>query len=366
MIRLNDVRVGEEQEQFVLAVLRSGNIAQGSFVETLEREFATRHGVAHAVAVSNGTLALVAALQALHIGPGAEVITSPFSFVATLSAILSVGATARFADIGRDFNIDPGRIESLINSRTRAIMPVHLYGQMAEMDSISAIARGAGLDIIEDAAQAVGARYRGRSAGSFGVGCFSFYATKNLSTGEGGMVTTNDETVADRLRLLRNHGMRRRYEYVMPGHNYRLTDTAAALGIPVLRQIDQLSEARRRNAMEILQRLRGVNGLLLPVVHPDRDHVFHQLTFRLTEEAGVSRDEFIESLHAQGVEAAVYYPAPLPTLECFDGDPRVCLDPIPQAMRAAREVVSLPVHQYLTPLDVDQIVESVHKVLAHE
>ena len=225
-----DVR---DAEPLVLEVLRSGALAQGPVVERLERAFAEVVGVRHAVAVNNGTTALVAALQVLGLRPGDEVVTSPFTFAATLNAILEAGATARFADIDEaDFAIDPAAVEAVVGDRTAVLMPVHLYGQTADMGPLTAIARRHGLHVVEDAAQAHGAAYEGRGAGSFGLGCFSFYATKNLTTGEGGMITTSDDALADRLRVLRNQGMRERYRYELAGHNYRMTDLHAAVGLP--------------------------------------------------------------------------------------------------------------------------------------
>lgn len=212
MIPITAVKLDPATEDLVLDVVRSGMLAQGEYVAQLEEAFAAVHGVSHAIAVNNGTTALVVALEALGLGPGDEVITTPFTFVATLNAILEAGATARFVDIGSDFNIDPALLADAITPATKAIMPVHLYGYMADMDPIVEVAQANDLAIVEDAAQAVAADYKGARAGSIGVGCFSLYATKNVSTGEGGMVTTNDDDLADRIRLLRNQGMRARYQ----------------------------------------------------------------------------------------------------------------------------------------------------------
>jgi perosamine synthetase len=234
-IPITRVRLGEEEERLVLEVLRSGQLAQGPMVERLEHDFARLCGARHAIAVSSGTTALVAALQALGVGPGDEVVTSPFTFAATLNAILETGATARFADIEpTTFTVDPASVRRRLSPRTRVVMPVHLYGQPADMDRLVAIAADHGSAIVEDAAQAHGATVRGRAVGTFGIGCFSLYATKNVTTGEGGIVTTDDDELAASIRVLRNQGMRTRYSYDVVGHNYRLTDLQAAVGIPQL------------------------------------------------------------------------------------------------------------------------------------
>jgi perosamine synthetase len=364
MIPVTTVKLGEAEERLVLEVLRSGQLAQGALVERFEQEFAELHGVRHAMAVNNGTTALVVALEALGLGPGDEVITSPFTFVATLNAILEAGATARFADIGDDYNILPAHIEQLISDRTRAIMPVHLYGYMADMDPIVEIAASKQLPIVEDAAQAVGASYHGRSAGSFGVGCFSLYATKNLTTGEGGVVTTNDDATADRVRLLRNQGMRARYQYEVAGHNYRLTNLAAAVGLPQLERLHETSKQRAENAQYLRDGLDGVPGLVLPPAPAaGRTHVYHQFTIRITADANMSRDSFVERLSAAGVGCGVYYPKVVYDYDCYRAHPRVAPGDVPHASLIASEVVSLPVHPHLSATDLAAIVTATRTVL---
>lgn len=364
MIPITKVRFGADEEKLVLEVLRSGHLAQGPMVERFESIFASLHGVRHAVAVNNGTTALVATLQSLDIGPGDEVITTPFTFVATLNAILEAGATVRFADIGHDYNIDPASIEQLVNERTKAIMPVHLYGYMCDMGAIMSIADQHGLQVVEDAAQAVGAECNGRKAGSFGVGCFSLYATKNITTGEGGVVTTNDDEIADRLRLLRNQGMRRRYEYEVAGHNYRMTDLAAAVGIPQLDRLAEVNAARHRNAAQLIDGLGDIEGFELPPTPEDgRTHVYHQFTVRIAQDAPISRDTFVQALNDQGVGCGIYYPRLVGDYDCYREDERVVPDPTPAAAETAREVCSLPVHPHLTPSEVGTIVKTVRQVL---
>jgi len=364
VIPVTKVAFGPEEENLVLEVLRSGQLAQGEYVERFERMFAELHGSPHAIAVNNGTTALVAALQALDLGPGDEVITSPFTFVATLNAILEAGATARFADISDDFTVRPDLVAGLVNERTRVLMPVHLYGYVADMDPLVALAQAQGLGLVEDAAQAVGARYRGRSAGSFGLGCFSFYATKNISTGEGGVITTGDDALADRLRLLRNQGMRARYQYELAGHNYRMTNVGAAIGLPQLARLGEISAQRRANAEYLQAGLSGIPGLLLPPeVGADRVHAYHQYTVRVTSDASVTRDGFIRAMAERGVGSGVYYPRVVFDYDCYRHDSRVVAADVPHAERIASEVVSLPVHPHLTVAELEQIVEAARCVL---
>lgn len=354
-------------EPLVVEVLRSGRLVQGPMVERLERGFAELTGVRHAVAVNSGTTALVASLRALGIGPGDEVITSPFTFVATLNAILETGATARFADVVEaDGTIDPDRVAELITPRTRALLPVHLFGQTADMGKLRALADEHGLLMVEDAAQAVGATFEGRPAGSFGVGCFSLYATKNLTTAEGGMVTTDDGAVADRLRVLRNQGMRTRYAYETVGHNYRMSELHAAVGIPQLERLAENTARRRANAARLTEGLSGTLGLMLPAVAAGREHVWHQFTIRVGPHAMLDRDEVVSELGRKGVGTGVYYPRPVFDYDCYRGHPRVAataLADVPVAARLAEQVVSLPVHPGLTESDVDTVVAKVREVL---
>ena len=364
MIPITTVKFGAEEEALVLEVLRSGQLAQGAYVERFERQFAELHGVKHAIAVNNGTTSLVVAMEALGIGPGDEVITSPFTFVATLNAILEAGATARFADIGPDFNLDAALVDGLVTDRTKAIMPVHLYGLMADMDPIMATAAAHRLAVVEDAAQAVAASYRGKRAGSFGVGSFSLYATKNLNTGEGGVVTTDDDGIADRVRLLRNQGMRQRYQYEVAGHNYRLTNLAAAVGLPQLERIEQITAVRQRNAAILTEGLAGITGLHLPAQPPaGRTHVYHQYTVRIGSDAPVTRDQFVTALTERGVGCGIYYPKVVFDYDCYRNHPGVVTDPVPHAFAAAAEVVSLPVHPFLSDDDLVTIVREIRAVM---
>jgi perosamine synthetase len=363
-IAISQVVVGAEEERLVLAVLRSGQLAQGPMVARLEVEFATLCGVRHAIAVNSGTAALVAAMEAAELQPGDEVVTTPFTFAATLNAILEAGATARFADIDLEtFNIDPDGLAAAITDRTRVVMPVHLYGQPAAMDTISELSSARDLLIIEDAAQAHGATVAGRKVGSFGIGCFSLYATKNVSTGEGGIITTDHDELADRLRLLRNQGMRAGYRYEIAGHNYRLTDLQAAIALPQLERLEASTARRRAHAARLSAGLEGMIGIVAPVVAVGRTHVFHQYTIRVTTEARLDRDALAARLRARGVGTGIYYPRVVFDYDCYRDHPGVVVSEVPEAFRAAREVLSLPVHPHLSVSDIDRIVDEVGAAL---
>lgn len=365
MIPITVVEFGEDTERLVLETLRSGNIAQGARVAEFEAGFAELIGVEHAIAVNNGTTSLIAAIQALDLKPGDEVVTSPFTFVATLNAILASGATARFADVDPgDFNVTAATLEAAMSSRTRAIMPVHLYGQAAEMQAISELALRRGVALVEDAAQAHGATVGGVAAGAFGIGSFSFYATKNLTTGEGGMVTTNDSRIADRVRVLRNQGMRARYQYELAGNNWRMTDLQAAVGIPQLGTYEAVVDQRRKNANRLSAGLAGIDGIVIPHELPGRRHVWHQYTVRVTPEAGIDRAEFVDRLAGHGVGAGIYYPKLVFDYEPYRNRPDVVVEHYPEAERMVREVVSLPVHTHLSDDDLDRIIDAVRGIMA--
>jgi perosamine synthetase len=363
-ITVVDVR---DAEDLVVEVLRSGSIAQGPMVKRFEDAFARVAGIRHAVAVNSGTTALVAALQALELRPGDEVVTSPFTFVATLNAILEAGATVRFADIsGDDFALDPDRVAEVIGPRTKVLMPVHLYGQTADMGKLAPLAAEHGLHLVEDAAQAVGATFDGRPAGSYGLGCFSLYATKNITTAEGGVITCDDDALADRLRVLRNQGMRSRYQYEVAGHNYRMTDLHAAVGIPQLEKLDTLTAARQANARRLSEGLAGTPGLSVPRVLPGREHVWHQYTVLIGPHAMLSRDELSAELTAQGVGNGVYYPKVVFDYDCYRGHPLIPdISPgdVPVASSVAAQALSLPVHPALSESDLDTVIAVVREVL---
>lgn len=364
VIPISQPLIGEMEEKLVLEVLRSGHLVQGPMVEAFEETIRDVVGTRNAVAVNNGTSALIASLLAHGIGPGDEVITSPFTFVATLNAILLVGATPRFVDIGEDFNMDPELLGTAIGPATSAVLPVHLYGCPADMRGIEAAIRGTGIVLVEDAAQALGAMYIDRPAGSFGTGCFSFYASKNITTGEGGAVTTDDDTAAGAVRIIRNQGQRAQYEYERPGFNFRMTELQAALGVAQLTRLPDVLEARRANAQALAEGLAGIDGLIPPSEPRGRRHVFHQFTVRVTRDARMTRDALLEFLRARDVGCAVYYPRPVFDYACFRRDPRVGAPRTPIADRLSGEVLSLPVHPLLREVDLERIVETVREALA--
>lgn len=363
MIPISSISFDSRVEELVLEVLRSGMIAQGPMVARLEESFGELIGAKHVVAVNNGTTALAAALEALGIGPGDEVITSPFTFVATINAILQVGATARFADVAvDDFCVRPASVEQLVNGRTAAVLPVHLYGQCADMPALAAVAEQHGLALVEDAAQAHGATIAGRAAGTWGTGCFSLYATKNLTSGEGGLITTNDDELADRLRVLRNQGMRERYVYEMVGHNYRLTDLQAAVCLPQIARYESNVGQRQRNADRLTDGLRDVPGLTVPEALPGRRHVWHQYTVLIDPiEFGADRGELARSLTERGIGSGIYYPRVAFDYDCYAGLDQIVEDPVPIAEQLASRCLSLPVHAGLDDDAIDRVVAAVRE-----
>ena len=363
MIPISRVQIDEATQKLVQEVLLSGQLAQGPMVARFEEHCRAMTATAHAIAANNGTTALELALQALDIGPGDEVITTPFTFAATVNAIVHSGAEVRFADVTDDYTIDPAGVEAVINERTKAIMPVHLFGLPSDMNALSAIASKHGLSIIEDAAQSHGATVDGQPVGGYGLACFSFYATKNLSTGEGGVVTTNDEVLAERMRILRNQGMRARYSYEMPGHNYRMMDLVAALGISQFENRAAMEEARRANADHLSKGLADVDALVLPFEPEGRRTVWHQYTVRLRPDTAITRDAFMAGLQERGVGCGVYYPKAAYDYDCYRHHPRIHVATCPNAELFARSVVSLPVHQYLTGAELDTIVGATREVL---
>jgi dTDP-4-amino-4,6-dideoxygalactose transaminase len=360
VIPITKVVVEPEAEALVLEVLRSGMLAQGPMVERFEACCRDMTGARHAVAVTNGTVALSAALEAMGVGPGDEVVTTPFTFVATLNAILGVGATVRFADIrADDFNLDPDAVADVISERTAVVLPVHLYGLPADMAPLCSLAAAHGARVLEDAAQAHGATYRGRPVGTFGVATFSFYATKNINAGEGGVVTTDDDEVADRLRVLRNQGMRARYDYVVAGHNQRMTDLAAAVALPQFERLADINRRRSEHAAYYRHRLAAVEGLVVPSVFDDREHVWHQFTLRVTPDAPIDRDELVRRLAERGVQGGVYYPRLVHDYDCYRADPLIEGGSTDVARRVATEVVSIPVHQHLSDRDREAVADAV-------
>jgi len=361
MIPISRPVMGPEEIKAIEEVLRSGALTQGAKVKTFEEQFAAYIGVKYAIATNSGTSALHTALLSLGIEPGDEVITTPFSFIAAANAVLYAGAKPVFADIDEaSFNIDPEKIEENITNRTKALLVVHLFGQPCDMGQIMKICRENGLTLIEDACQAHGAEFDGKKVGAFGTGCFSFYPSKNLVTGEGGMITTNDKKVAEKAEMIRNHGQTKTYVHDMLGYNYRMTDLAAAIGICQLKKLDAFNKKRIKNAEFLTKEIGKIDGLIPPRVMPNVKHVFHQYTIRVTEDFGMSRDELKQRLGKKGVDARVYYPIPIHKQPLY-----LKLgyhDSLPISEKAAGEVLSLPVHPALVEKDLIHIIEVLVKL----
>lgn len=356
---------GPLQDEMLAAladVIRSGNFILGPRCQELEQALAARCGTKHALGCASGSDALLLALMALDIGPGDEVILPSFTFFATASAVWRLGARPVFAEIEPGtFNLDPQDVVRRITDATRAIIPVHLFGQCASMDSLRTLATAHQLHLIEDAAQAVDAKYHGQAAGSLGdIGCFSFYPTKNLGgCGDGGMLTTSDDEIADRLQLLRAHGMRPRYRHHVVGINSRLDAFQAAVLLVKLQHLREWTERRQANAQRYLEAFRhaGIDTLLqLPSVDPRAEHVWNQFTIRIT---GGHRDRVRAALSEQsGVGTEVYYPLPLHLQPCF-ASLGYGLGSLPQTELAAQEVLSLPIYAGLTLAEQQHVIESV-------
>ena len=357
MINIAAPSIGKEEIRAVTQVLKSGSITKGEKVAELESKFASYIGAKHAVSCSSGTAALMVGLEALGIKEGDEVITTPFTFIATSNAILYNRARPVFADIDeRTFNIDPAKIESCITDKTKAVIVVHLYGQPCEMKKIRDICKKRGVMLIEDCAQAHGAEYMGKKVGTFGdLSAFSFYATKNMVTGEGGMILTDNDAVAEKAAVIINQGQMGKYDHVMIGYNNRMTNIEAAIGVEQLKKLEMLTEKRIRNASYLTKKLEGAGWLQTPYVKKGVRHVWHQYTVKV---AGGVRDDFMSYLNKNGVGARVYYPKPSymqPAYEFLGCREGTC--PVSEAV--SKQVVSLPVHPMLKKDDLNCIVESV-------
>jgi len=352
-IPIAEPALGSEERERVQEVLDSGMIADGEEVRAFEREFATTCHVDHGVATSNGTTALHTALRACGIGEGDTVVTTPFSFVATANAVRFCGADPVFADVDPDtYNLDPTAVREAIEIRggdVDAILPVHLYGLPAPMDELAALAEEYDAVVVEDAAQAHGARYRDRPVGSLAdAAAFSFYPTKNMTTGEGGMVVTDDEAVADRAARFVNHGRNDQYDHVELGHNFRMTNIAAAIGRVQLKRLSRFVRARRDNAAALTEALTDA-PVDPPTVPEGVDHAFHQYTVRASD-----RDRLVGHLDDHRIDTGVYYPTPIHEQPAYEGVD----DRFPVAERAADEVVSLPVHPGLSEGDREAIADA--------
>jgi dTDP-4-amino-4,6-dideoxygalactose transaminase len=332
-------------------------LVQGSRTAKLEEKFAAICNTPYAIATSSGTTALHVAMAAHGLQPGDEVITTPFTFIASVNAILYLGSRVVFVDVEEDtFNINPELIEAAITPKTKAILPVHLYGYPCDMDAILGIADKYGLHVIEDACQAIGAMYKGKAVGSFGTGCFSLYATKNIMAGEGGMITTADEAFAQRCRMIRNHGMQRRYYHEMIGYNFRISDLHSAIGLAQVDRLAEFSEKRKANATYLNKHITSVRT---PQVREGYEHVWHQYTVRVAGEG--NRDAAVKQLNDAGIGTGIFYPIPAyrqtHLIEAGYGN---LYFPVTECL--ASEVISLPVHPQLSQADLEMIVSEVNKL----
>jgi perosamine synthetase len=359
MIPISKPILEKEEKNAVLKVLNSGFLTQGKKVEAFERKFAKYIGTKYAIATSSGTTALHLALSSHGIKKGDEVITSPFTFIASSNAILYCGAEPVFVDVGEDFNINPDLIEKKITKKTKAILVIHLYGHPARMDKIMSIAERFNLTVIEDACQAHGASIKSKKIGSFGTGCFSFYPTKNMTTGEGGMITTNNKKIAEKARLLRNHGMEKRYSHQILGFNFRMTDIAAAIGLEQLKKLEKFNKKRIANANYLNKNVK-TKGIIFPKIRKGYRHVFHQYTIRITDHSPRSREEIIKKLEENGINSAIYYPLPV-----YRQRPYLKLgyeNHFPMTEKLTGEVLSLPAHPSLTKQDLRKIVSALNSL----
>ena len=355
--------LGREEEDAIKEVLHSGMLVQGKQVKAFEEAFADYIGVEHTVAVTNGTIALDLALRALKLDPGNEVIVPAFSFIATSNCVLFQGAKPVFADIDqKTFNITPSDVNEKITAKTKAIIPVHLFGQPAKMDDLKEIAQDHKLFLVEDAAQSHGAEYKGQKTGSLGdVGCFSFYATKNMTTGEGGMITTNNSEVARTVRLLRHHGQTEKYHHTIIGYNYRMTELSAAIGLVQLKKLDERNEKRMKNAERLDEGIENLHGLIPPYVEEYAKHVFYQYVVRVEDDYPLERNKLADHLKEMGIGTDVHYPMPIykqPAYRKLGYSKTIC----PVTEGSCRRVLSLPVHPSVNEKDIQYITA---KLQAH-
>ena len=359
MIQMSRPTFGPEEESAVLAVLRSGHFAQGERVREFEQAFAMSTGAEYAVATSSGTAALFLALRGHGVGPGDEVITSPMTFIATANAIVHAGAVPVFADVDVSLGLSVPAVARLIGPRTRAVVPVHLHGNPCDLSPLIELAAMHGVAVIQDACQAVGAEAGGRPLGSHGTAVYSFYATKNLTTGEGGMVTSNDPQVADLCAALRHQAYAGPgYVHDRVGYNFRMTEMQAAIGLVQLGRLSAITERRRRIASYYDEAIGG-DRFTRPATVPDACHVYHQYTLRLTAVDGGAREErdrIRASLAQAGVGTGVYYPVPVHRQPAYE---RYATSRCPNAERASDDMFSIPVHHTLSDAEVETVAHAV-------
>lgn len=366
MIPINAPQIDEREIEMVTKVLKSGfltsRVGSSSRVASFEQDYARFVEAKHAVAVNSGTAALHMTLSAAGVMPSDEVILPSFTFVATAEAVALCGAKPVFVDITpQTYNIDPEKFRKAISDKTKAVIPVDLYGLPADMQTISKIAKEHNLAVIEDAAQAHGASYRGKPPGYFAdMACWSFYASKNMTTGEGGMITTNNDEYADALRCMRTHGEKGEYVSYMLGHNYRMPEIAAAMGLAQLEKLPTFLEKRRRNAQRLTEKLSRVERLTLPMEPRGYKHSWYLYTVRLQGSDRAERDKAVEELRKRGVGATVYYGTPIHLMPYYRQFAQYSL---PEAEKASEQVFSLPVHPGVTLQEINYIADSLIEVV---
>jgi perosamine synthetase len=362
MIPISRPNIGKEEINAVKRVLEDGNITMGEVTSDFEKSFSRYIGAEHAVATSSGTTALQVGIEALDISKGSEVITTPFSFIASTNTLLFNYLKPVFADIDADsFNIDPEEIEERITSRTRAVLVVHLFGNPCRMKEISELCEDHNLLLIEDCAQAVGAEYFGKKVGSFGdISCFSFYATKNMTSGEGGMILMNDEDMAERAKLLRNHGQNGQYNHVMLGYNYRMNDMQAAIAREQLKKLGRMNEKRIENAHRLTEFLSNIGDNIIetPNITPNTKHVFHQYTIKVFNNR---RDDVLKALNVNGVGARAYYQRPIYTQPLYQRIGLGCKCPVTEDI--SNQALSLPIHPGLGATEIKLIAKEVESAV---
>jgi dTDP-4-amino-4,6-dideoxygalactose transaminase len=351
-----------DMDKAVLNVLAHQKFILGPEVAQLEKELAAYCGTKYALGVASGTDALIIALQACGVGPGDEVITSNFSFFASAGVVSRLGATPVFVDVDPDsFNIDPKLIEAAITPKTKVIMPVHLFGQMADMDTINAIAKKHGLKVIEDGAQSIGAEYKGKTCGQFGdLGCFSFFPSKNLGGGgDGGLITTNSEEMYELCKILREHGQKPQYHHLIIGYNSRLDTLQAAMLLVKLPHLRKWSEKRIEHAARYDKEFVGVPNIRTPKVMPYATfHIYNQYTL-----CSPKREKVFEGLRKAGIGTAIYYPVPFHLQECF-AYLKYPKDAFPHTTKAANEVFSIPVYPEMTDAEQSEVIKVIKELVA--
>ena len=358
----------EEIERQVVSILRSGRLVQGEFVKQFETELARYIGCEHVVAVNSGTAALHVAITALKLVKGNrnEVITTPLSFAATANTVFHSGCKPVFVDVDEEtFNIDPSLVKEKINNNTLAVEPVDTYGLPADLEPLRNIAGSRGASVVEDAAEAIGARYRGKKIGSIStLSCFSTYATKNLHTGEGGFVTTDERQLADKARLIRHQGQASKYNQVAMGYNFRMLEISAAIGLGQLSHLDELNSKRRSNAAYLKEKLASFNGIGFQRVDDPGGHAWYMFAALLDEKkAGISRDALVSRLKERGVEADVSWPTPIHLQPYYQETFGYKKGDFPRAEKICKQVFQLPIHPYLTEEELERVVSTVGEIL---